>query len=155
AVLGAVAYIAALLAHELAHSLVARRYGVPVTSITLWAFGGVSELGSEPPTARADLRIAAAGPATSLAAASRAVTTLHQVMAAVPPTYVAAPDDPATPLLNRPPLAGDLAAIVLSDGKITGIVTITRLRQIVRRETLRARPGPVTGSAGQAVGPGR
>ena len=48
----AVPCAAALLAHELAHSLVACRYGVPVTSITLWAFGGVSELGSEPPTAR-------------------------------------------------------------------------------------------------------
>ncbi|MGO9187803.1 MAG: site-2 protease family protein [Streptosporangiaceae bacterium] len=60
--------MAALLAHELAHSLEARRCGVPVTSTTLWALGGVSELGSEPPTARADLRIAAAGPATSLAA---------------------------------------------------------------------------------------
>ena len=68
AIPGAVAFIAALLAHELAHSLVARRYGVPVTFITLWALGGVSELGSEPPTARADLRIAAAGPATSVAA---------------------------------------------------------------------------------------
>ena len=68
AVPGAVAFIAALLAHELAHSLVARRHGVPVTSITLWALGGVSELGGEPPTARADLLIAAAGPATSLAA---------------------------------------------------------------------------------------
>jgi len=68
AVPGAVIFIAALLAHELAHSLVARRYGVPVTSITLWALGGVSELGGEPPHARADLLIAAAGPATSLAA---------------------------------------------------------------------------------------
>jgi len=56
----AAAFMAALLAHELAHSLMARRYGVPVTSITLWALGGVSKLGSEPPTARADLRIAAA-----------------------------------------------------------------------------------------------
>jgi Zn-dependent protease len=64
----AVTFMAALLAHELAHSLVARRHGVPVTSITLWALGGISELGGEPPTARADLRIAAAGPATSLAA---------------------------------------------------------------------------------------
>jgi len=64
----AAAFMAALLAHELAHSLVARRYGVPVTSITLWALGGVSELGGQPPTARAELRIAAAGPATSLAA---------------------------------------------------------------------------------------
>jgi Zn-dependent protease len=68
AVPGAVAFLAALLAHELAHSLVARRHGVRVTSITLWALGGVSELGGEPPTARADLLIAAAGPATSLAA---------------------------------------------------------------------------------------
>ena len=64
----AIAFMAALLAHELAHSLVARWYGVPVTSITLWALGGVSELGGEPPTARADLRIAAAGSAASLAA---------------------------------------------------------------------------------------
>jgi len=62
------AFMAALLAHELAHSLIARRYGVPVTSITLWALGGVSELGGQPPAARAELRIAAAGPATSLAA---------------------------------------------------------------------------------------
>jgi len=42
AVPGAVAFLAALLAHELAHSLVARHHGVPVTSITLWALGGVS-----------------------------------------------------------------------------------------------------------------
>ena len=88
-------------------------------------------------------------------AARRASTTLHHVLAAVPPAYVAAPDDPAAPLLNRPPLTGDLAAIVISDGRITGIVTLTRLRQIVRRETLRAHPGPVTGPAGQTSDSGR
>jgi len=318
----AIAFMAALLAHELAHSLIARRYGVPVTSITLWALGGVSELGSEPPTARADLRIAAAGPAASLAtglifgslaaavraaggpgiaiaalawlaamnvllaafnllpgapldggrilraflwrrtgdrvraarsaaaagravgaalmilgtgevllwgdagglwlvligmfvmsaaaaeatagaaaaalaglrvsdvmtpepdiggtwmtvasfidsialhsaqagfpvispsgslagvtgvsrlgrvpAVSRASTTLGQVMEPVPPGNLAAPQDPAAPLLTRPPLADDLAAIVISNGRITGIVTVSRLRQIIRREALRA-----------------
>ena len=48
----AIAFMAALLAHELAHSLTARRYGVPVTAITLWALGGVSELGGDAPTAR-------------------------------------------------------------------------------------------------------
>jgi hypothetical protein len=61
-------FMAALLAHELAHSLVARHFGVPVTSITLWALGGISELLREPPTARADLRIAVVGPVTSLGA---------------------------------------------------------------------------------------
>ncbi len=330
AIPGAVAFIAALLAHELAHSLVARHYGVPVVSITLWALGGVSELGGEPPTARSDLRIAAAGPGTSMAVglvfgglalavrfgggpeiavaalgwlavmnaflavfnllpgapldggrilrailwmrygdriragqsadaagrvigmvlvaaglgeflvwanagglwlaligvfvitaaaaesaagtaaaalaglrvgdvmtpdpdtgatwmtvsgfidqvvmksgqsefpvigpdgslagvtgvsglarippARRASTTLQEVMAAVPATYVAAPEDPAAPLLNRQPLDGDLAAIVLRDGAVTGIVTVTRLRQTVRREALRTRPGDRSGA---------
>jgi hypothetical protein len=68
--------------------------------------------------------------------ASRASTTLGQIMPPVPP----ASHDPAAPLLGRPPLADDLAAIVISDGRIDGIVTVTRLRQIIRREALRAHP---------------
>jgi len=65
----AVAFLASLLAHELAHAVVARRAGIQVTSITLWLFGGVASLSREPATPAADLRIAAAGPATSLALA--------------------------------------------------------------------------------------
>lgn len=66
AVAGALALIACLLAHELAHSIVARRSGVHVQGIVLWLLGGVSELTDEPPDARTDLRVAIAGPATSL-----------------------------------------------------------------------------------------
>jgi Zn-dependent protease len=62
----AVVFFASLVAHELAHALVARRHGVEVTGLTLWLFGGVASLGSEPSTPRADFRIAAVGPATSL-----------------------------------------------------------------------------------------
>lgn len=69
AVPGALLFIAALLAHELAHAFVAQRHGVKVNSITLWALGGVAELAGDPPSARADLQIAVAGPATSLGAA--------------------------------------------------------------------------------------
>jgi Zn-dependent protease len=321
AIPGALLFVLALLAHELAHAFVALRAQVPVRSITLWALGGVSELGAEPPTARADLQIAVAGPATSLVAAgvfwglqagtgaaggpaivvaalqwlaimnallaafnllpgapldggrilraalwmrhgdrsraartaagagrvigglliglgaaemllwdgtgglwlmiigvflimaagaeaaaqtaadalsgllvrdlmtpepaigagwitvadfidqvalrsaqagfpvispggslagvtgvsrlgrippaSRPGITLGQVMDLVSPCYLAVPEDPAGPLLARPPLADDLAAIVISDGRITGIVTVSRLRQIIRREALR------------------
>ena len=68
AVAGAVLFIAALAAHEIAHAIVARRCGVQVRSITLWAMGGIAELEQEPPTARTDVQIAIAGPATSLAA---------------------------------------------------------------------------------------
>ena len=65
-VLTTAVYLASLLAHELAHSLVARRYGVTVKSITLWLLGGVSELGGEAPGPAAEARIAGAGPLTSL-----------------------------------------------------------------------------------------
>ena len=65
---GSVLFVAALAAHEIAHAIVARHCGVQVRSVTLWMLGGIAELEGEPPTARADLRIAIAGPATSLAA---------------------------------------------------------------------------------------
>jgi Zn-dependent protease len=61
-------FLASLLAHEAAHAVVARRRGVGVRSITLWMLGGVAQLDGEPPSARADFAIAAAGPLTSLAA---------------------------------------------------------------------------------------
>jgi Zn-dependent protease len=64
----ALLFLASLLAHEAAHAVVARRKGVGVRSITLWMLGGVAQLDGDPPSARADLAIAAAGPLTSLAA---------------------------------------------------------------------------------------
>jgi Zn-dependent protease len=67
AILAAGLFFASILAHELAHSLVARRFGQKVEDITLWALGGVSRLGSEAPTARAEGLVAIAGPATSFA----------------------------------------------------------------------------------------
>jgi Zn-dependent protease len=62
----ALLFLASLVAHEAAHALVARRKGVGVRSITLWMLGGVAQLDGEPPSARADFAIAAAGPLTSL-----------------------------------------------------------------------------------------
>jgi Zn-dependent protease len=66
AIVTAVAYIGSLLAHELAHSLVARRNRVKVEGITLWLLGGVSRLQGEFPDPGAELRVAGAGPLTSL-----------------------------------------------------------------------------------------
>ena len=71
--LGGVAFYACLLAHELAHALVARRYGVKVSGITLWLFGGVSRLDGEPPSAGAEALIAGVGPVTSLVIAGLAL----------------------------------------------------------------------------------
>lgn len=74
AVAGALALIACLLAHELAHSIVADRHGVRVERIVLWLLGGFSELADEPRDPRTELRVALAGPGTSLALAALAGT---------------------------------------------------------------------------------
>lgn len=58
-------FFASLLAHELSHSVVARRLGVDVEEITLWMLGGVSKLGSDAEEPNDELAIALAGPACS------------------------------------------------------------------------------------------
>ena len=66
AVVTAVAYMGSLLAHELAHSLVARRNGLEVEGITLWLLGGVSRLQGEVADPGAEVRVAGVGPLVSL-----------------------------------------------------------------------------------------
>ena len=61
---------ASVLAHELAHSLVGRANGIPVSSITLFIFGGVAQMAREARKASAEFKMAAAGPACSLAIAA-------------------------------------------------------------------------------------
>jgi Zn-dependent protease/CBS domain-containing protein len=63
-------FFASILLHELGHSLVARRLGIPIRSITLFIFGGVARLARDPQDGRAELKIAAAGPLVSLALAA-------------------------------------------------------------------------------------
>ncbi|MBS1837386.1 MAG: site-2 protease family protein [Actinobacteria bacterium] len=73
ATLGALFFIGSLLAHELGHSVVARRNGIEVEGITLWMFGGVARLNSDATKASAELRIALAGPAMSFLVAAVSV----------------------------------------------------------------------------------
>lgn len=58
-----------VLLHELGHSAVALRYHIPIGHITLFVFGGVANMQSEPPRPRAECLIALAGPAVSFALA--------------------------------------------------------------------------------------
>lgn len=59
-------FFASTLIHELAHSIVAKRNGLPVNRITLFLFGGISELFEEPANAKTEFRVAIAGPLTSI-----------------------------------------------------------------------------------------
>jgi Zn-dependent protease/predicted transcriptional regulator len=71
-ILGAAAALLLFLSivvHELGHAVVARRFGIPIRGITLFIFGGVAELESEPPTAKSEFWMAIAGPLVSVGVA--------------------------------------------------------------------------------------
>lgn len=63
----AVLFFVSLLAHELAHSVVARMRGIEIDRITLFLFGGVSELKAQPKTAWTEFLVAIVGPLMSVA----------------------------------------------------------------------------------------
>jgi Zn-dependent protease/predicted transcriptional regulator len=66
AVATALCFFSSLLLHELSHSLMAKAHGLPVHEITLFALGGVSQLGKEATRAKDEFSIAVVGPLTSL-----------------------------------------------------------------------------------------
>ncbi len=68
-ILSSLLFFASVLAHELAHSFVARANGIPVHSITLFIFGGMAQITQEPKRPRDEFFMALAGPATSIVVA--------------------------------------------------------------------------------------
>ena len=69
--------------------------------------------------------------------ADRATTRLGQIAAPVSPAYLAGPGSPAGSLLSRPPLRGQLLAVVVEDRRVTGLVTTEELRLALLRARLR------------------
>src|SRR5579884_2432930 len=69
AIAGVAGLLFSIVIHECAHSVVARRFGIPMRGITLFIFGGVAEMGDEPPSAKSEFLMAIAGPLTSFVVA--------------------------------------------------------------------------------------
>ena len=65
-IVGAIGLFFSIIFHEMFHSLVARKYGMPMKGITLFIFGGVAEMGDEPPGPRAEFMMAIVGPLSSI-----------------------------------------------------------------------------------------
>jgi Zn-dependent protease/predicted transcriptional regulator len=58
-------FFGSVVLHELGHSVIALKYGIPVKSITLFIFGGVANIGKEPEKPMHEFNIAIAGPIVS------------------------------------------------------------------------------------------
>jgi Zn-dependent protease/CBS domain-containing protein len=86
-VMGAVTAImlfVSVLLHELGHSVVAMHYKIPVRSITLFIFGGISQMGTEPTSATAQFWISIAGPAVSFILAAL-FSLMHSLFSGIAP----------------------------------------------------------------------
>ena len=62
---GAVGLFVSIIFHEFWHSLIARRYGLKISGITLFIFGGVSQMTEEPNSPTVEFFMAVAGPVSS------------------------------------------------------------------------------------------
>jgi Zn-dependent protease/CBS domain-containing protein len=85
-VVTALLFFVSILLHELGHSVVALRYKIPVRRITLFIFGGVAQIGAEPPSAAAEFVIAIAGPVVSLCLAV-VFSVVQPIVAGVAPLW--------------------------------------------------------------------
>jgi Zn-dependent protease/CBS domain-containing protein len=80
-VVSAVGLFAGVLLHELGHAWTARQYGVGISSITLWIFGGMAHMEDLPEEWNVEFYVALAGPATSLLVAAVCYVALFAVSA--------------------------------------------------------------------------
>jgi Zn-dependent protease/CBS domain-containing protein len=69
-IVGALGLFFSIVVHEFCHSLMARRFDIPMKGITLFIFGGMAEMSDEPKSAKAEFMLAIVGPLSSLAVAA-------------------------------------------------------------------------------------
>lgn len=120
AVVAAALFFVSVLLHELAHSLVARAYGVPVRRITLFIFGGMAHMSDEPPSAGAEFLIALVGPLTSILIG---IVALAGGSFLLPSPAAAVAEEPARALQ----MAGPLATLLLWLGPVNLILGVFNL----------------------------
>ncbi len=104
------ALFASIVLHELGHALVARRYGATTKEIVLLPIGGVARIDALPTAPRAELAIALAGPAVSVALAATLYAATIVVTGGL---LVSPPSHPEASVINGATLLGTIATMNL------------------------------------------
>jgi Zn-dependent protease len=118
----AILFFGSVLVHELSHAVVARANGIPVRRITLFLFGGMAHMESEPPTPKSEFLIAIVGPLTSLA-----IGVLATIGAGALAGNVAPAADDADALRRTVAHLGPVATLLLWLGPINIVLGLFNL----------------------------
>jgi Zn-dependent protease len=151
-VFGALGLFASIIFHEFSHALVARRFDIPVSGITLFIFGGVAEMEAEPPDAKSEFLMAIAGPIASFVLAG----LFYSIALALPEATARAPF--GTVFLYLGLINGLLAtfnlipAFPLDGGRVLRAAVWWWTGDLQRATTMAATTGRVLGSLLMALG---
>ncbi len=116
----AVLFFASVLAHELSHAIVGRAQGIPVRRITLFLFGGMAHMESEPESPKAEFLMAAIGPVVSIVIGVLASVAGAALAGPPPEAFAEAPQA----ALSR---VGPLASLLLWLGPINIVLGLFNL----------------------------
>src|SRR3989337_2087270 len=132
-------FFASVLAHELSHALVARRFGLKVEGITLFIFGGATSIDSDSRTPPEEGLISLAGRAEAGADTTRAGGGVRDAMDLEPPDV--SPNESVADLVHERMLRGEDRSYLVrhDDGGLAGLVTLKDVRGLPREEWAGAR----------------
>ncbi|GIK49822.1 MAG: putative zinc metalloprotease Rip3 [Alphaproteobacteria bacterium] len=133
---------ASIILHELGHTLVARAFGLPIKSITLFVFGGVAEMEGEPKAPMAELLMALAGPLVSVALGF-GFAALANILPANAPTEFHAVAHYLSMLNYTLAVFNMLPAFPLDGGRVLRAIVWLATRDPLKATRIAARSGEV------------
>jgi len=141
----AVAFFTSILIHEVSHSIVARAWGIPVKRVTLFIFGGVSQIEEEPSSPGREFGMAIAGPLASLVLGAIFFLLFTIASASQAPPWIAGPLEYLALINTAVAIFNLLPAYPLDGGRVLHSLLWRATGNLSRATRWAARTGQVFG----------